>query len=83
MMSLWLAKNILANFMQMADLRLLIQLIMILVSTFLHSENFHLVYVNGKMIAMPIEFGANGLAYNTSLISASEASSYTILMSEK
>lgn len=46
-------------------------------------RKFPLGYVNGKMIAMPIEFGANGLAYNTSLISASEASSYTILMSEK
>jgi len=42
-----------------------------------------LCYVKDKMIAIPIEFGANGLAYNTSVISASEASSYAILMSDK
>lgn len=40
-------------------------------------------YVKDTMIALPIEFGANGLAYNTSVISASEASSYAILQSDK
>lgn len=40
-------------------------------------------YAKDNMIALPIEFGANGLAYNTSVISASEASSYAILMSDK
>jgi spermidine/putrescine transport system substrate-binding protein len=42
-----------------------------------------LCYVKDQMIAIPIEFGANGLAYNTSLISASEGSSYAILLSDK
>lgn len=42
-----------------------------------------LCYVNDKMIAIPIEFGANGIAFNTSKISSSEASSYAFLMSEK
>jgi len=42
-----------------------------------------LCYVKDQMIALPIEFGANGLAYNTSVISAREASSYAILMSDK
>ncbi|MGD9662749.1 MAG: PotD/PotF family extracellular solute-binding protein [Porticoccaceae bacterium] len=42
-----------------------------------------LCYAKDKMIAIPIEFGANGLAYNTSVISADEASSYAILMSDK
>lgn len=46
-------------------------------------RNFPLCHVNGKMVAIPIEFGANGLAYNTNVLSASEASSYAVLMSEK
>jgi len=42
-----------------------------------------LCHAKDKMIAIPIEFGANGLAYNTSILSADEVSSYSILMSEK
>lgn len=46
-------------------------------------RNIPLCHVNGQMVAIPIEFGANGLAYNPNVITASEASSYAVLMSEK
>lgn len=42
-----------------------------------------LCHAKDKMIAIPIEFGANGLAYNTSILSADEVSSYSVLLSEK
>jgi spermidine/putrescine transport system substrate-binding protein len=44
---------------------------------------FPLTVIDGKMVAIPVEFGANALLYNTKLISVQEAQSYAILFSDR
>jgi spermidine/putrescine transport system substrate-binding protein len=46
-------------------------------------RHFDLSYVNGKLYAVLIRFGINGLVYNTKHLTPEEASSYAVLKSEK
>src|SRR6266849_886234 len=39
-------------------------------------DKFPLAWIGGKMYAIPVEFGANALVYNTEHITADEAKSY-------
>lgn len=44
---------------------------------------FPLAWIGGSMYAIPVEFGANALVYNTEHVSADEAQSYDVVFSEK
>lgn len=46
-------------------------------------RRFPLAWIQGEMYAIPVEFGANSLVYNTEHISAQEAQSYDVVFSEK
>lgn len=46
-------------------------------------RRFPPAWIEGKMYAIPVEFGANALVYNTQQISAQEAQSYDVVFSEK
>jgi spermidine/putrescine transport system substrate-binding protein len=46
-------------------------------------QRFPLCWINGKLQAILIRFGSNGLVYNTNHVTAEEAKSYKILWSEK
>jgi spermidine/putrescine transport system substrate-binding protein len=46
-------------------------------------RQFPLAWKDGKMYAIPVEFGANALLYNTERISTGEAANYDLLFSDK
>lgn len=46
-------------------------------------RDFPLTNPDGRMVAIPVQFGANALIYNTEVFSAEEVESYQVLLSEK
>ena len=50
---------------------------------YLYFKDFELARIGGKLYAVVIQFGSNGLVYNTDHVTADEANSYNILFHDK